>query len=52
MKHVLDSNDKKVTIKKRIINTDSIQEFRDILSEVNWVNLHSISNPNDAMNIS
>ena len=36
MKHELDSNDKKVTMKKRIINTDSIQEFRDILSEVNW----------------
>ena len=48
MKHGLDSNDKKVTIKKRIINADSIQEFRDILSEVNWGNLYSISNPNDA----
>ena len=48
MKHVLDSNDKIVTIKKRIITADSIQEFRDILSEVNWGNLHSISNPNDA----
>ena len=48
MKHGLDSNDKKVTIKKRIINADSIQEFRDILSEVNWGNLYLISNPNDA----
>ena len=51
MKHGLDSNEKKVTIKKRIINADyrfSIQEFRDILSEVNWGNLYSISNPNDA----
>ena len=48
MKHGLDSNDKKVTIKKRIINADSIQEFRDILSEMNWGNLYSISNPNDA----
>ena len=48
MKHGIDSNDKKVTIKKRIINADSIQEFRDILSEVNRGNLYSISNLNDA----
>ena len=48
LKHGLDSNDKKVTIKKRIIYADSIQEFRDILSEVNWGNLYLISNPNDA----
>ena len=48
MKHGLDSNDKKVTIKKRIINADLIQEFRDILFEVNWGNLYLISNPNDA----
>ena len=48
MKHGLHSNNKKVTIKKRIINTDSIQDFRDILSEVNWGNLNLISNPNDA----
>ena len=48
VKHRLDSSDKKVTIRKRIINTDSIQEFRDILSEVDWENLYSISNPNDA----
>ena len=48
MKHGLDSNNKKVTIKKRIINADSIQEFRDILPEVNWGNLSSIFNPNDA----
>ena len=52
MKHGLDSNDKKVTIKKRIINADSIQEFRDILSEVNWGNLYSIFNPTMPMNIS
>ena len=51
MKHGLDSNNKKVTIKKRIINADSIQEFRDILPEVNWGNLYSISNPNDAYRI-
>ena len=48
MKHGLDSNNKKVTIKKRIINADSIQEFRDILSEVSLGNLYSIFNPNDA----
>ena len=36
MKHELDPNDKKVAIKKRIINANLIQEFRDILSEVNW----------------
>ena len=48
MKHGLDSNDKKVTIKKRIINADSIQEFRNILSEVNWGKLYSVFNPNDA----
>ena len=48
MKHGLDSDDKKVTIKKRIINAHSIQEFRDILSEVNSGNLFLISNPNDA----
>ena len=48
MKHRLDSDDKKVTIKKRMINADSIQEFRDNLSEVNWGNLYSISNTNNA----
>ena len=48
VKHRLDSSDKKVTIIKRIINADSIQEFRDILSEVDWENLYSITNPNDA----
>ena len=48
VKHRLDSSDKKVTIRKRIINADSIEEFRDILSEVCWENLYSISNPNDA----
>ena len=48
VKHRLDSGDKKVTIRKRIINVESIQEFRDILSEVDWGNLYSISNPNDA----
>ena len=48
MKHGLDSNDKKVTTKTRIINADSIQEFRDILSQVNLGNLYPISNPNDA----
>ena len=48
MKHRLDSSDKKVTIRKRIIDVDSIQEFTDILSEVDWENLYSISNPNDA----
>ena len=48
MRHRLDSSHKKVTIRKRIINADSIQEFRDILSEVNWGNLYPISKPNDA----
>ena len=48
MKHGLDSNDKKVAIKNRIINADLIQEFRDILSDVNWGKLYLISNPNDA----
>ena len=48
MKHRLDSSDRKVTIRKRIINADSILEFRDILSEVDWGNLYSISNPKDA----
>ena len=48
VKHRLDSIDKKEAIRKRIINADSIQEFRDILSEVDSGNLHSISNPSDA----
>ena len=48
VKYRLDSSDKKVAIRKRIINADSIQEFRDILSEVDWGNLYSISYPNDA----
>ena len=48
VKHRLGFSDKIVTIRKRIINADLIQEFRDILSEVDWANLHSISNPNDA----
>ena len=52
MKHGRDSNDKKVIIKKRIINADSVQEFKDILSEVNWGNLYSIFNPTMPMNIS
>ena len=46
VKHRLDSSDKKVAIRKRIIYADSIQEFRDILS--GWGNLYSISNPNGA----
>ena len=52
VKHRLDSSNTKVTIRKRIINADSIQEFRDILSEVDWGNLCSISNPTMLMNIS
>ena len=48
VKHRLDSSDKKVTVRKRIINADAIQEFRGILSEADWGNLYSISNPNDA----
>ena len=48
MKHGLDFNDKKVTTEKRIINADSIQELRDILSDVDWRVLYSKSNPNDA----
>ena len=48
VEHRLDSTDEKVTIRKGIINADSIQEFRDTLSEVDWRNLNSISNPNDA----
>ena len=52
VKHRVDSSDKKVTIRKRIINADSIQEFRDILSEVDWGDLYSISNPNGAYEFS
>ena len=48
VKHRLDSGDKKVTIRKRIMNAGSIQEFREILSEVDWGNRYSISNPNNA----
>ena len=48
MKHRFDSSDKKLTIRKRITNADSIQEFRDTLSKVDWGNLYLISNPNDA----
>ena len=48
MKHRLDSSYKKVTIKTKVIHSDSIQEFRDILSEVGWGNLYSISNPSNA----
>ena len=47
MKHRLDCRDKKVAIRRRVINANSIQEFRDILSEVDWGNLYSISNLND-----
>ena len=39
VKHRLDSSDKKARIRKRIINADSIQEFRDVLSEMDWGNL-------------
>ena len=38
IKHILHSRGKKVIIRKRIINADSIQEFRDILSELDWGN--------------
>ena len=38
---------KKVKIRKRVINVDSIQNFRDVLCETNWGNLYLISNPND-----
>ena len=48
VKRRLDSSDKKVTIRKRRRNADSIQDFREILSEVHWGNLYSISNHNDA----
>ena len=48
MKHRFDSSDKKVTIRKRIINACSIKEFTDILPEVDCGNLYSISNLNDA----
>ena len=48
MKHRLDSSNKKVTIRKRIVNANSIQDSRDILSEVDWGNLYSMSIPNDA----
>ena len=34
MKHRFDSSDKKVTLRKRVINAESTQEFRDILSEL------------------
>ena len=46
----LDPSNKKVTIRKRIINADSIQEFRDILSKVDWRTLCSISNPKNRLN--
>ena len=48
IKHRLDTSDKNVTKRKRIINANWIQEFGDILSEVDWGNLYSVSNPNDA----
>ena len=48
MKHRLDSSDKIVIIRKRVINADSIHEFGDFLSEVDWGNLYSVSNSNDA----
>ena len=48
MKQRLDSSNQKVTIRKIIINADSIQEFRDILSELDWGKLYSLSNSNNA----
>ena len=48
VKQRLDSSDKKITIRKRIINADSIQEFRYILSGLDRGSLYSISNPNEA----
>ena len=48
VKQRLDSSDKKITIRKRIINADSIQEFRYILSGLDQGSLYSISNPNEA----
>ena len=43
----LDSSGKRLT-RNRVINADSIQEFRDILSELDWGNMYSTTNPNDA----
>ena len=51
MKHRLDSSDKKVTMRKRVINAVSIQGFKDMLSDVDWRDLYLISNPSDPMNI-
>ena len=45
MKHRLNSSNEKITIRKRVTNADSIQELRDILSQVDFGKLHSTSNP-------
>ena len=52
MKRRIDSNYKKVTIRKRVINADSIQEFRDILSEMDLGACIQYLTPTMAMNIS
>ena len=52
MKRRIDSKYKKVTIRKRVINADSIQEFRDILSEVDLEACIQYLTPTMAMNVS
>ena len=46
MKHGLNSSKKKITVRKRAINADSLEEFRDISLEMYLGNLYL--NPNDA----
>ena len=52
MSHRLDSSNKKVTIRKGgVINADWIQEFKNVLSEVDWGTCIQYLAPTTPMNI-
>ena len=44
----ISENTKHITIQKRVINDQSILYFKDILHEVDWTHLYTLSNPNQA----
>ena len=44
----ISENTKHITIQKRVINDQSILYFKEILHEVDWTHLYTLSNPNQA----
>ena len=44
----ISENAKNITIRKRVINEESILYFKEILHEVDWTYLYTLCNPNQA----